>query len=134
MTGKLSRLRLFFPPDHGDLLTGLLFLHAPWGWQDDGTEGGLRRLTVHFDRPEQSAGLQAVLHQACPALRMETDTVDNADWTSAWKKYFTPIDIAYDIYLPSLENLIPLRATVPSSDSLLGSSNTCASPSSVFFT
>ncbi len=93
MTGKLSRLRLFFPPDHGDLLTGLLFLHAPWGWQDDGTEGGLRRLTVHFDRPEQSAGLQAVLHQACPALRMETDTVDNADWTSAWKKYFTPIPI-----------------------------------------
>lgn len=93
MTGKLSRLRLVFPPDHEDLLTGLLFLHAPWGWQDDGTEGGLRHLTVHFDRPEQSAGLQAVLHQTCPALRMETDTVDNADWTSAWKKYFTPIPI-----------------------------------------
>lgn len=93
MTDKLSRLRLAFAPEHEDLLTGLLFLHAAWGWQDDGTEDGLRRLTVHFDRPEQSAGLQAALHQACPGLRMDADTVDNTDWTSAWKKYFTPIPI-----------------------------------------
>lgn len=93
MTDKLSRLRLAFAPEHEDLLTGLLFLHASWGWQDDGVEDGLRRLTVHFDRPEQSTELQAILHQACPDLRMDTDTVDNADWTSAWKKYFTPIPI-----------------------------------------
>lgn len=92
-TEQLARLTLTFAPQHEDILTGLLYLQAPWGWQDDGITDGLRRLTVHFDRPEQSVETQAVLHDACPELIMDVDSVDNADWTSAWKKYFTPIHI-----------------------------------------
>ena len=93
MSNKLSRLALSFAPENEDLVTGLLFLHTPWGWEDDGLRDGLRRLTVHFDRPEQSAETEAALLSACPELRLEHASVDNADWTSAWKKYFTPIPI-----------------------------------------
>jgi ribosomal protein L11 methyltransferase len=93
MSNKLSRLALSFAPENEDLVTGLLFLHTPWGWEDDGLQGGLRRLTVHFDRPEQSAETEAALLAACPEMAMESSSVDNADWTSAWKKYFTPIPI-----------------------------------------
>jgi len=93
MSNKLARLALSFAPENEDLVTGLLFLHTPWGWEDDGLKDGLRRLTVHFDRPEQSAETEAALQAACPEMAIESSSVDNADWTSAWKKYFTPIPI-----------------------------------------
>jgi len=102
MNAKLSRLTLVFAPDHDDLVTGLLFLHTPWGWRDDGLVDGHRRVVVHFDRPEQSAEVEAALHEACPTLVATSDSVDNADWTSAWKQYFTPIHIgARFVVLPS---------------------------------
>lgn len=93
MPTKLARLHLTFAPDSEDLLTGLLYLHVPWGWQDNGLCADRRCLTIHFDRPEHAAQTQALLHEACPDLTMELDSVDNADWTTAWKKYFTPIPI-----------------------------------------
>lgn len=93
MENKLARLDIAFDPESDDLVTALLYMHTPWGWQDDGLRDGLRRLTVHFDRPEQSAETEAALLGACPGLRLETSSVDNADWNSAWKKYFTPIPI-----------------------------------------
>jgi ribosomal protein L11 methyltransferase len=93
MSNKLARLALSFAPENEDLVTGLLFLHTPWGWEDGGLKDGLRRLTVHFDRPEQSAETEAALQAACPEMILERASVDNADWTSAWKKYFTPIPI-----------------------------------------
>ena len=102
MKNKLARLCLAFSPEHDDLVTGLLYMHTPWGWQDDGLKDGQRRLTVHFDRPEQSAETEAALVAACPGLTVETVSVDNADWTSAWKKYFTPIPIGSRfVVLPS---------------------------------
>lgn len=102
MHDKLARLSLAFAPEHEDLVTGLLYLHASWGWQDDGTADSLRRLTLHFDRPEQSAEVEAILTAACPDLRLETSSVDNTDWTTAWKQYFTPIAIGSRfVVLPS---------------------------------
>jgi ribosomal protein L11 methyltransferase len=93
MSNKLARLSLSFAPENEDLVTGLLYLYTPWGWEDEGLKDGQRRLTVHFDRPEQSAETEAALLSACPELGLEHTSVDNADWTSAWKKYFTPIPI-----------------------------------------
>jgi ribosomal protein L11 methyltransferase len=93
MSNKLARLSLSFAPENEDLVTGLLYLYTPWGWEDEGLKDGQRRLTVHFDRPEQSAETEAALLSVCPELGLEHASVDNADWTSAWKKYFTPIPI-----------------------------------------
>ena len=102
MTNKLARLCLAFDPAHDDLVTGLLYMHTPWGWHDEGLKDGLHRLTVHFDRPEQSAETEAALVAACPGMILETASVDNADWNSAWKKYFTPIPIGSRfVVLPS---------------------------------
>lgn len=102
MQNKLTRLGISFTPEHDDLVAGILYLHTPWGWQDDGLEGGKRRLTVHFDRPEQSAETEAALLSACPGIALERTSVDNADWNSAWKKYFTPIPIGSRfVVLPS---------------------------------
>ena len=93
MENKLTRLDISFDPELDDLVTALLYMHTPWGWQDEGLKDGLHRLTVHFDRPEQSAETEAALLGACPGLSIATSSVDNADWNSAWKKYFTPIPI-----------------------------------------
>lgn len=102
MSTQLVRLTLDFPAELEDLVIGLLYLNVPWGWQDEGLVNGLRRLVVHFDQPEQSAATEAVLQEHCPGLRLGVDRVDNADWTSAWKKYFTPIHIGQRfVVLPS---------------------------------
>ncbi len=93
MASKLTRLDLSFDPVHEDLVCGLLYLYTSWGWQDDGVREGLRRLSVHFDRPEQSAETEAALLAACPTVVLATEAVENADWTSAWCQYFTPIPI-----------------------------------------
>ncbi|MDY0275072.1 MAG: 50S ribosomal protein L11 methyltransferase [Desulfomicrobium sp.] len=102
MPTKLARLRLFFDPEYEDLLIGLLYLHTPWGWQDEGLQDGQRLLTIHCDRPEQCAIIQTVLQEACPNLKTRMDSVEDVDWASAWKKYFTPIPIGTRfIVLPS---------------------------------
>lgn len=93
MDNKLTRLDIAYAPEQDDLVTALLYMHTPWGWQDEGLKDGLRRLTVHFDRPEQSAETEAALLGACPEVALATSSVGNADWNSAWKKYFTPIPI-----------------------------------------
>ncbi|NLW80304.1 MAG: 50S ribosomal protein L11 methyltransferase [Desulfovibrionales bacterium] len=93
MENKLTRLDISFDPELDDTVTATLYLHTPWGWQDNGLRDGLRRLTVHFGRPEQSAETEAALLDACPAIVLQTSSEDNADWGSAWKKYFTPIPI-----------------------------------------
>jgi ribosomal protein L11 methyltransferase len=102
MPEKLARLTLAFAPDFEDLVEGLLYLYTPWGWQDDGLVDGTRRLVVHFDRPEQSTETEAALQAACPDIALERSAVDNADWNSAWKKYFTPIPVGSRfVVLPS---------------------------------
>jgi len=102
MQDKLTRLTVFFAPEYEDLVTGLLYMQTPWGWQDEGLRDGLRQVTVHFDKPEQSADTEAALQASCPGIRLETASVDNADWNSAWKKYFTPIPIGTRfVVLPS---------------------------------
>lgn len=93
MAINLTRLDLSFDSAHEDLVCGLLYLYTPWGWQDNGVGEGLRRLSVHFDRPEQSVETEAALLAACPEMILETVAVENADWTSAWRQYFTPIPI-----------------------------------------
>lgn len=93
MSDKLTRLSISFAPEDEDRIIGLLFLCTPWGWQDEGMVVGLRRLVVHFDQPEQTTALEAALVAAVPDMRLDVASVDNADWNSAWKKYFTPIPI-----------------------------------------
>jgi ribosomal protein L11 methyltransferase len=102
MPEKLARLTLAFAPDQEDLVTGILYLHTPWGWHDDGLTDGKHRLVVHFDRPEQSTETEAALLAACPEIVLERSSVDNADWNSAWKKYFTPSPVGSRfVVLPS---------------------------------
>lgn len=93
MDKKLARLTIAFAPEHEDLITGLLYINTSWGWQDDGLHDGRRQLTIHFDRPEQSAETEAVLTEACPDLVLERSSIDDTDWTTAWKQYFTPITV-----------------------------------------
>lgn len=102
MSDKLVRLGVSFSPDHEDIITALLYIHTPWGWQDDGSHDGMRRVVIHFDRPEQSTEIEAALQAVSPDIELATDLIDNADWTSAWKQYFTPIAIGTRfVVLPS---------------------------------
>lgn len=102
MPAKLVRLHLSFDSKHEDLINGLLYLHVPWGWQDEGIQEGRRLLTLHFDRLEQCAEIQAILLASCPDLWTNIDHVEDLDWSSAWKKYFTPIPIGTRfVILPS---------------------------------
>ncbi|GAB1410698.1 50S ribosomal protein L11 methyltransferase [Desulfovibrionales bacterium] len=90
---SLIRLELSFDPAQEDLVIGLLYMHVAWGWEDMGLLNDLRQVRVHCDRPEQATDLEAVLQATCPDIRIARTTVDNADWTSAWKQFFTPIAI-----------------------------------------
>lgn len=107
----LVRLELVFDPVHDDLITGLLYMHVVWGWEDMGIHDNQRCVVVHCDHPGQSTDLAAVLRAACPELSITSSTVDNADWTTAWKQFFTPIAIGKRfVVLPAWRSQEPCAA------------------------
>lgn len=101
MAADLTRIHLAYPPACDDLVTMVLALHAPWGWEDGGIHQGLRQLTVHTTLPEDAARLHAALAEVCPALELTASPEKDADWSAAWREFFTPLSIGRFTVVPS---------------------------------
>jgi ribosomal protein L11 methyltransferase len=83
------------PEDLIDEVTPFLALHCPYGWQEaGGGQENEQTIILYFDNPVDAAGVLQTLTARWPSIQPETDSLKNEQWASAWKRFFTPIEIA----------------------------------------
>ena len=81
--------------EHQDLeaASDLLRDIAPWGWEELTTRDGAV-LRIHIQERRQLKQLQGRIRKARPQARLETGKEKDADWQTAWRFFFQPVDVA----------------------------------------
>lgn len=97
-----------------ELVTALLALSVPFGWQEQSLPTGETRFSVHCDNAlfvdELLTGIQAKI----PAIAVEKSTVTQQDWTKAWREFFTPVPCGKRfLVLPPWLRESPLEGRTP---------------------
>lgn len=77
--------------DQVELLTALLALSVPFGWQEQSLTTGETRFSVHCDNAIFVDTLLAEIQAKLPSVTVEKSTVAEQDWTKAWREFFTPV-------------------------------------------
>jgi len=78
-----------------DQVTPLLARYCPYGWQEAGDESDSEQtIILYFDNPVDATNVLQVLTARWPSIQPETDLLKNEQWASAWKRFFTPIEVA----------------------------------------
>lgn len=69
-----------------------LAIHAPQGWQEiDWQAQGATIYRLHVVDDAAGAAVQAGVEAAFPMLPVMHSTVQDQDWTAAWRQFFTPV-------------------------------------------
>lgn len=100
--------------DQVELLTALLAMSVPFGWQEQSLATGETCFTIHCDNAvfvdEVLTGLQAKM----PSISVEKSTVAQQDWTKAWREFFTPVPCGTRfLVLPPWLRDTPLEGRTP---------------------
>lgn len=98
-----------------ELVTGLLALHVPFGWQEQSLPTGETRFSVHCDNAVFVDNLVTELQARIPALCVEKTQIANQDWTKAWREFFTPVPCGkrFLVLPPWLRGTTPLEGRLP---------------------
>lgn len=90
-TPALFRLGIVADEDDFDRVSGLLALHASFGWEEESLSGGETRFTIHCESEEHLRRLQDRLRVAAPQADTQLERVERQDWLAAWRQFFTPV-------------------------------------------
>ncbi len=66
---------------------------APWGWEEL-TRQGSSVLRVQVQERKQLKQLQNRICKTFPQARLDSEKVKDADWQTAWKFFFQPVEVA----------------------------------------
>lgn len=87
----LFRLRIVAEEEDFDRVSGLLALHAAFGWEEEGLPGGETRFTIHCESEDHLRRLRDRLRAAAPQAGATLERVERQDWLAAWRQFFTPV-------------------------------------------
>ncbi len=92
-----------------DEVMPLLAEHCPYGWQEaeSGAEES-RTIILYFENPVDVDRLLHALTSRWPDITPVTDSLKNEQWASAWKRFFSPVDIDGQFRIvPPWDNNVP---------------------------
>lgn len=92
MDQKLWLLRLTTAAGQCDLVQGQLSLAVNFGWEEQALVEGGTIFAIYNENRDFLANLAKVIIDQCPGAEAELRAVDNKDWTSAWREFFTPVE------------------------------------------
>ncbi len=91
MEKTIFRLEITAEEQYSDLITGVLALNYPYGWEEASLNDGRVRFTLHTDLPENLDILPPEIKRVAPDAEIECTELEDKDWTSAWRQFFTPV-------------------------------------------
>lgn len=90
---KLSRLEIFAKPEQAELVTAYLALYVAHGWEEEINENAeLTHFLVHSPIEQFCLELDERLHSVLPDLDTCLSIIEELDWVSSWKDFFTPVE------------------------------------------
>ncbi|NJB67128.1 ribosomal protein L11 methyltransferase [Desulfobaculum xiamenense] len=98
---NLLQIEFAVPDSRVDDVTVYLTENAPHGWQEElvvDREEVIFR--VHFEDTAAAQGVIQGLCAAWPDLVVNRATIEQQDWATAWKEFFTPVEAGRFIVLP----------------------------------
>ena len=87
----IHRLEIVVAESDYDCATGLLALEVPFGWEEQSLPTGETRFRVHCEQKDFLERLQQLLKQTVPAAESALSELEETDWLSAWRQFFTPV-------------------------------------------
>lgn len=111
----LIKIDIMVTEEQVELLTGLLALHVPFGWQEQSLATGETRFSIHCDNVVFVDTLLTELQARIPSLILEKTQVADEDWTKAWREFFTPVPCGarFLVLPPWLRDTTPLEGRSP---------------------
>ena len=87
----LIRLAVTVDGDTEDMLSAVLAIHAPTGWEEESLPTGEVRALIHTDNPEHAAELELAIRAFLPSADVSRSCMEDKDWVMAWREFFTPV-------------------------------------------
>ena len=94
----LERLDIIVPDDDVDLVSGVLALRAAHGWEEQDLPDGNVCFRVHGHTPEICRNIEAEVTALVENARLERSSIEDKDWTEAWREFFTAVPIE-DVFI-----------------------------------
>lgn len=89
---ELQRLEITVPAEQEDMLSAVLAMNVPYGWQEDVLATGEIKAIVHAEHAVFMAELEQAVTSALPDALLARSSVPHTDWTVAWREFFTPVE------------------------------------------
>ncbi len=97
---KLIRLDIMVLEEDVARLSGILALHASFGWEELNRPTGETCFRVYCDSPAVMENVMQRVREVLPAAICQCAEEENKDWLGAWKDFFTPVRCGRFIVLP----------------------------------
>lgn len=92
MAKKLIRLTIDTDTEETyDIVSGILTLMISFGWEEKVLPDGRTRFLVHCENAELIEDVRRAITDRLPGAAVKVDSVEQEDWVSAWKEFFTPV-------------------------------------------
>lgn len=96
----LERLEVIVEEEDFALAEALVGQALSYGWEEESLPTGQIKLTMHCEDGEILDGLAEQIASFLPQALCTRSKIVQADWTNAWKEYFTPIEAGDFVILP----------------------------------
>ncbi|MDE7011692.1 MAG: 50S ribosomal protein L11 methyltransferase [Mailhella sp.] len=96
----LERLEILVEEEDFALAEALVGQALSYGWEEESLATGQIKLTLHCEDGELLNALAVQIRNFLPEAQCLRSKIVQADWTNAWKEYFTPIEAGDFVILP----------------------------------
>ena len=87
----LIQITVTVDSDIEDILSAVLAVNAPQGWAEETVSTGETRAVIHTENPLQATEIETSVRAALPDAALSRDIVEQKDWMTAWREFFTPV-------------------------------------------
>lgn len=121
----LERLEIIVEEEDFALAEALVGQALAYGWEEESLPTGQIKLTLHCEDGALLDNLVQEVQNFLAEAECRRSKIVQADWTNAWKEYFTPIEVGDFVILPpwleeSYENIKNLHPIVIEPKSAFG--------------
>ncbi len=96
----LERLEIIVEEEDFALAEALVGQALSYGWEEESLPTGDIKLRLHCEDGTILDNLVEELRSFLPNASCTRSQIEKADWTNAWKEYFTPIEVGDFVILP----------------------------------
>ena len=96
----LYRLDIVVSENDFPLAEALVGQHISFGWEEESLPTGESRLRVHCEDAAILDTLGSRVQELLPSATLSRETLEDKDWTDAWRDFFTPVQAGTFLILP----------------------------------